>query len=101
MLYAAKVTEVKNNLDELKILIYGDNLKDKYETERSDGLNELLGGQAWSLWATTTGATGTHAKQVALAKEELKTVLTKYTVLESKVAKIESELIELGVIIKN
>ena len=101
LLYAAKVTEVKNNLDELKILIYGDNLKDKYETERSDGLNELLGGPAWSLWATTTGATGTHAKQVALAKEELKTVLTKYTVLESKVAKIESELIELGVIIKN
>lgn len=97
----AKAKEMQLKWDETSQLMYGDKLKDAYEKERTEGLTELMSGASWAMYATTSGATGTHLKQLKLAQEKLAVLKGKVTDLSAMIQAAEQEIRNLGIAVED
>ena len=96
-----KTKELSLKWDGISRLMYGDKLKDAYEKERTEGLTELMSGAGWAMYATTTGATGTHLKQLKLAQEQLAALQGKVDDLTVLVQAAEQEIKDLGIAVED
>ena len=91
------LTQIDNQLNNLSIMLYGDNSVSKHEFETAPSINNRLGTVVYYLWRTTSNPTSTQREQVTIAKEGLTFVQDELESIKTQLIDIQNQLKAAGV----
>ncbi len=94
--WIAKALKVKNNLDSINIILYGNEILRKQNIERVPGLQSRLYNAIYEIWNNPEGLTGTHKKDIEIVNSHNKSLLTSLNENKKTIALLNKELDRIG-----
>lgn len=94
---AGEVVDLKNELYDIKLAIWGDNTKSKRDIETLPGISGRLSYASYSSWWNTAEPTTTAKEQLQIASDEYVEVLENSKSISNRLLEIEKKLVELKV----
>ena len=89
-----EIYKLKEEIDSIRISLYGDKLKTKHEFETQPSLDERFGMLQYKIYYNTSEVTSTHRSDLEIVERNLKTLKKKFDVILKMVSEIESALLE-------
>jgi len=92
-----EVNELKDEMYEIGIELYGDRTRSSRDFETDPSLNGRVGYAAYSSWWNTAEPTKTAQRQIDIAEEQYADVLERMRSVADQVEEIEKRLVEMKV----
>jgi len=92
-----EVNELKDEMYEIGIELYGDDTRSSRDFETDPSLNGRVGYAAYSSWWNTAEPTKTAQRQIEIAEEQYSSILDRMRKVADAVTEIENRLVEMKV----